>query len=73
MSMHRSQPSDIEVTVTVLRQGSNAVLVSDTGEEDNAVWLPWSQCRDEYIENARRGENLTLTIPEWLARERGLI
>lgn len=53
-----------------------AVLVSDTGEECNAVWLPLSQvevARRETAELVMGGAPVTVTAPEWLAAERGLI
>jgi hypothetical protein len=48
-----------------------AILVSDDGDEDNAVWLPRSQI--EYDRNAAVGDEITMTMPEWLAEDKGLI
>lgn len=60
-----------------------AVLVSETGEEARAVWLPKSQ-----IEIHREGKSgdavkkdgqvvvlpiIAVVVPEWLAKEKGLI
>lgn len=53
-----------------------AVLVSDTGEERAAVWLPLSQvqvARRETAELVMGGAPVTVTAPEWLAAERELI
>jgi len=61
----------------------DAVLVSDKGEEAKAVWLPLSQ-----IEIHREGKSsqavnrngqtssrpvVTVTVPDWLAKEKGLV
>lgn len=60
-----------------------AVLVSDTGDEAKAVWLP-----KQHVEIERTGKTVTgtkrngqktswplvtVTIPEWLAKEKGLV
>lgn len=60
-----------------------AVLVSDTGEEKRAVWLP-----RQFIEVNRDGKTspavkkdgqrtvlpvITVTCPQWLAKDKGLI
>lgn len=46
-----------------------AILVSDDGEESNAVWLPRSK-----IELVREidDETVEVEVPDWLAEERGL-
>lgn len=46
-----------------------AVLVSDTGQESRAKWLPKSQC--ELVHE--RGNAVIVTMPEWLAIDKGLI
>lgn len=48
---------------------AKAILVSDDGDRKNAVFLPLSQLT--YV-HASRGI-VTVTLPEWLARDRGLI
>ncbi len=46
-----------------------AILMSDTGDEDDAVWLPKSQ-----IEYEDRVDGYVLVeVPEWLAEDKGLI
>lgn len=46
-----------------------AILVSDDGEENNAVWLPRSK-----IEIVREidDETVEVEVPDWLAEEKGL-
>lgn len=60
-----------------------AVLVSDTGDESRAVWLPKSHIEivktDKTVTGTRKdGQSMnwplvTVTVPEWLAIEKGLI
>ncbi len=48
-----------------------AVLVSDTGDRKDAVWLPCSQV--EVDDDAVAGAVTTVVLPAWLAEERGLV
>jgi hypothetical protein len=50
-----------------------AVLVSDDGEEKSAVWLPLSQVEIEAKPAKVGGNEVMVTLPTWLAQERGLI
>lgn len=68
--MSRSSRSDvIDLDVKVHHATELAVLVSETGDKDDAVWLPLSQIEIDTTEN---GAETTVTIPEWLADEKGL-
>lgn len=67
MSQFKSDLSDVDVYVH--HRTPAAVLVSDDGERDNAVWLPLSQIE---IDDTPHGE-ATVTAPEWLLRDKGLI
>ncbi len=72
-----------DLTMALHYDTGQAVLVSETGEESKAVWLPHSQI--EIARHARftKGTNkagqtvslpvLTVTVPEWLAKKQGLI
>ena len=62
-----SRNDDVEVTVTVLRETDSALLVRDGLSEE---WLPKSQIRDR---TKLKGDAEELTIPEWLALQKGLI
>ncbi len=46
-----------------------AILVSDDGNKDHAVWLPKSQIE---IEEEKDGFIL-VSLPEWLALEKNLV
>ena len=58
----------IDVMVQKHAETEKAVLVSDDGDKAKAVWLPKSQCEIEPCD-----EYFKLTLPQWLARDRGLI
>jgi hypothetical protein len=69
--MSRHDQIDISVVLHADPTSALAILVSDDGDEDNAVWLPRSQI--EYDEKARKGDVITVTLHEWLAKDKGLI
>ena len=56
---------DVEVT----HRTENAVLVH-TGNKEESVWLPVSQIE---ISDSGFPGIVTVTLPEWLALEKGLI
>lgn len=64
----RSNVIDLELFIH--HRTDRAIMVSDDGEKDGAVWLPLSQIE---VEMNVVGETDTITLPEWLAKERGLI
>ena len=59
----------IDIDVEVVHRTEKAVLVH-TGNKDESVWIPLSQCE---IEPSGFGGIETLTLPEPLALEKGLI
>lgn len=61
----RNRDEMIDIACEVMRETDKAVLVSETGEKDDGVWLPKSQ-----IEINDDG---TISLPEWLAMDKGLI
>ena len=59
----------VDVSMTLHVETKAAILVSDDGDKENAVWLPKSQ-----VEFTEPKNNITeVTMPEWLAKEKGLI
>jgi hypothetical protein len=58
----------IELEMYVHAETEKAILVSEDGEEDNAVWLPKSQ-----IEYESDGDMATVQCPEFIAIDRGLV
>ena len=67
----------VDVTVRKHAETPLAILISDDGVQSNAVWIPKSQCEIERVEDNRvedSGRSLwTLTLPKWLAKDKGLI
>lgn len=61
----------IDLTVALHAETAKAVLVSEDGKKERAVWIPKSQCEVEPHE--RHQAIVTLTMPEWMAKDKGLI
>lgn len=57
-----------EMSVTLHHETEAALLVSDNGRREDAVWIPKSQCED--INHV--GEAVEIVIPDWLATEKNL-
>lgn len=64
---HKSDLCDY--TVQKHDETDKAWCVSDDGVRKNAVWVPKSQCE---LEPSDDGKAYILTLPEWLAIEKGL-
>ncbi len=60
----------IDVQVQIHHKTEKAILVSDDGDREKAKWLPLSQIE---VEESAKANIATVTMPEWLAREKGLI
>ena len=60
----------VEITVLMVTETEKAVLVSDTGEPKDAKWVPRSQIE---IEPTDRERAYVLTMPEWLAIDKGFV
>jgi hypothetical protein len=58
----------IDVAIQLHHETEKAWLVSDDGDRKRAVWIPKSQAEIE-----SKGKHHELTMPEWLALEKGLI
>lgn len=58
----------VEVDVQVMHRRAESVLVDDG---DTEVWLPLSKI--EIDDDATDGDHTTISVPEWLAEERGLV
>jgi hypothetical protein len=69
-SMERMMKSNIiDIDVEVTARTEKAVLVH-TGIKEKAVWLPLSQIE---IEDSAIAGIETVSLPEWLALDKGLI
>ena len=58
-----------DITVRLVQTTDRAILVNDSDDIDKAVWLPKSQIEFE----EKGGDIVEVTLPEWLAIERGLV
>ena len=67
MSEHASDL--IDVAGFLHAETSRAILFSELDSEKDAVWVPKSQC--EFVRG--RGNTITVTMPEWLAKTKELI
>jgi len=61
----------IDLTMIVHRETDKAILASDSGDPDDAVWLAKSQI--EIVQETTHTSVRTITLPEWIAVEKGLI
>jgi hypothetical protein len=59
----------IDLTLHLHHETEKAILVSDDGDSDNAVWLPKSMCEIEVL----KSNTIEVTLPETMAMEKGLI
>lgn len=60
----------IDLDVHLIAETEKAVLVNlDETNEDDAVWLPKSQIEI----NKKQKTTINITLPEWLALNKGLI
>lgn len=61
----------IDIAGVLHAETAMAILFSDTAHKEDAVWLPKSQIEIEH-DGGRRGF-VTVTLPERVAKEKGLI
>lgn len=70
-----------DLTVCLHHETDKAVLVSETGDGMKAVWLPKSQCEVERTGKTTKAKSasgekvwpvVVVTMPEWLAINKGL-
>lgn len=61
-----------EVYVYVISETAAAVCVTDDpwSDQDREVWLPKSQI---HCDDIRTGKDTEITMPEWLAVDKGLV
>lgn len=82
--MSRNDPTEILVAVHLDLTGKNAVLVSINGEGRRAVWIARKLISSYHLIGTStegtddKGQRVRLplanmTVPEWLAKDRGFI
>lgn len=62
---------DLELQVKKDHEANKAIAVFNYNDKGKTVWLPRSLIEIEYKDQHRR--TATITMPEWLAQEKGLI
>ena len=71
MIRRRTRDNDlVRVWVIQHQETDKAIMVSDDGDDGNAVWIPKSQVQQ--MEEVS-GDIIEIEIPEWLAEREGLI
>jgi len=60
----------IDIEGTVHHRTERAVLFSKNGNRASAQWLPLAQIE---VEHSRHAGIIIVTLPEWLAMEKGFI
>ena len=79
--MVATMKSDLtDLTLALHHETDKAVLVSETGDEKKAKWLPKSKVEVEttgkFVQatvGARKFAVVIVTLPEWLAIDKGLV
>lgn len=61
----------IDIAGCLHAETEKAILFSDTADKKDAVWLPKSQV--EFERDGSQERFVTVTLPEWLAKDKGLI
>lgn len=76
--MSKSDLTDI--TLALHHETEKAILVSETGDEKKAIWIPKSQCEVErtgkFVEGqigSKKYPVVIVTMPEWQAINKGLV
>jgi hypothetical protein len=79
----RMKSTLVDLMLAKHHQTEKDVLVSETGEETRAVWLPLSRVEIEDARNTAKGklkggqtvtlQMIVVTMPERLAMEKGLV
>lgn len=63
----------MDITVILVHQTDGAILVAED-EEHEGVWLPKSRVEFVVIRKTKSGHDVAeVTLPEYLAQEKGLI
>lgn len=65
----RKQSELVDIDACKHAETTAALFISDDGDRSKAVWVPKQHCE---IHPGRNG-NFVVTMPEWLARDKGLI
>lgn len=68
--MEAARKSDlIDLSLALHATTERAIRVSTSGGDGDAVWLPLAHCEVQ----PKTRQSVLVTLPEWLAHEKGLI
>lgn len=72
--MSEARKSDlVDLELCLHAETGKALLVSDDGDKKYAKWLPKSQVEFEHRERGNGMALVFVTLPEWLAIDKGLV
>lgn len=63
----------VDINAVRHAETKQAVKISDDGDNEHAVWLPKAHCEIEPFKGRDGKPYVKVTIPEWLALDKGLI
>lgn len=69
MSPSRNPLADVDMKVWIDDPARSAILAGATDDREDAVWLPRSKIEVEYTNESMA----IVTMPQWMAEERGLV
>ena len=68
MGSHEQHNEMVTIACKIVRETEKAYLINDGSRKD--VWVPKSQCKWEPSDAKDEGE---MEMPEWIAKDKGLI
>ena len=63
----------VEVEMQIHHETERAILASDDGDRENAVWLPTSQIKVRRPNRSLGPGHVIVIMPEWLAETKRLV
>lgn len=63
----------VDVDGVLLAETDDAVLIGEYDDDDDGHWIPKSQIRDWPDHLYDRGDDVKLSVTEWIAKKKGLI
>ena len=63
----------VEVEMQIHHETERAILASDDGDREHAVWLPTSQIKVRRPSRSLGPGHILVTMPEWLAETKRLV
>lgn len=73
MAWKKPDKPPVELTFFYHGDTDKAWRLSETGIEGGGFWMPKSQVDLAYVGKLEDGKAVVATVPEWLAKSKGLI